>query len=166
VRIDGFRVDGTVSGVNFFRSRVALRDVSIDRSGWYGFRFRESRVNWSGGDVARSMVGVSVQEGPVRADAVRVDRAGLAAVAVQDGDVTLTECRLDGSFLDGLAATRGSVAVSGGEIRGFRRHAVKLSGPAGVTLRGVSLPANGGDAAAPLFLDGKTSPGLGVVRVE
>jgi hypothetical protein len=123
-------------------------------------------VNWSGGKVARSLVGFSVQEGPVRADAVRIDRAGLAAVAVLDGDVTLIGCRLDGSSLDGLAATRGSVAVSGGEIRGFRRHAVKLSGPAEVTLRGVSLPANGGGAGAPLFLDGKTSPGLGAVRVE
>jgi len=166
VRIDGFRVDGTVSGANFFRSRVALRDVSIDRSGWYGFRFRESRVAWERGEVARSLVGLSVQEGPVRLDAVRVSDSGLAAVAVQDGDVTLVECRLDGSSLDGLAATRGSVAVSGGEIRGFRRHAVKLSGPAEVTLRGVSLPAKGRDAGAPLFLDGKTSPGLGVVRVE
>jgi hypothetical protein len=166
VRIDGFRVDGTVSGVNFFRSRVALRDVSTGRTGWYGFRFRESRVAWSGGEVARSLVGISVQEGSVRADAVRVSHAGLAAVAVQDGDVTLTECRFDGSFLDGLAATRGSVAVFGGEIAGFRRHAVKLSGPATVTLRGVSLPAKGGGAGASLFLDGKTSPGLGVVRVE
>lgn len=166
VRIDRFRVDGTISGANFFRSRVALRDVSFDRSGWYGFRFRESRVNVSGGEVARSLVGLSVQEGPVRLDAVRVSDAGLAAVAVQDGDVTLIQCRLYGSFLDGLAATLGSVTVSGGEIRGFRRHAVKLSGPAGVTLRGVSLPAKGGDSVAPLFLDGKTSPGLGVVRVE
>ena len=166
VRIDRFRVDGTVSGVNFFRSRVALRDVSIDRTGWYGFRFRESRVAWSGGEAARSLVGISAQEGSVRADAVRVSHAGLAAVAVQDGDVTLTGCRFEGSFLDGLAATRGSVAVSGGEIAGFRRHAVKLSGPAAVTLRGVSLPAKGGGAGASLFLDGKTSPGLGVVRVE
>lgn len=166
VRIDGFRVGGTVSGANFFRSRVALRDVSIDRSGWYGFRFRESRVTWSGGEAARSLVGLSVQEGTVRADEVRVTGAGLAGAAVQDGDVTMVGCRFDGSFLDGLAATRGSVAVSGGEIRGFRRHAVKLSGPAEVTLRGVSLPAKGEDAGAPLFLDGKTSPGLGVVRVE
>ncbi|MFA6147257.1 MAG: hypothetical protein WC899_03520 [bacterium] len=166
VRIEGFRVEGTISGGNVFRSRVALRDVSIDRSGWYGFRFRESRVNWVGGEAARSLVGVSVQEGPVRADAVRVSDAGLAAVAVQDGDVTLTGCRLDGNSLDGLAATRGSVAVSGGEIRGFRRHAVKMSGPAEVTLRGVTLPANGRSAGVPLFLDGKTSPGLGVVRVE
>ena len=166
VRIDGFRVDGTVSGANFFRSRVALRDVSIDRSGWYGFRFRESRVAWEGGEVARALVGLSVQEGQVNADAVRVDRAGLAAVAVQEGDVTLIECRLDGSSLDGLAATRGSVVVSGGEIRGFRRHAVKLSGPATVTLRGVSLPEKTGGAGASPFLDGKTSPGLGVVRVE
>lgn len=166
VRIDRFRVDGTVSGANFFRSRVALRDVSADRTGWYGFRFRENQVNWSGGEVARSLVGLSVQEGTVRGDAVRVSRSGLAAVAVQDGDVTLTECRFDGSFLDALAAVRGSVVVSGGEMNGFRRHAVKLSGPAGVTLRGVTLPAKGRDAGAPLFLDGKTSPGLGVVRVE
>jgi hypothetical protein len=78
----------------------------------------------------------------------------------------MTECRFDGSFLDGLAATRGSVTVSGGEIRGFVRHAVKLSGPAEVTLRGVSLPAKGVGAGASLFLDGMTSPGLGIVRVE
>ncbi|HYN74521.1 MAG TPA: hypothetical protein VER06_00880 [Candidatus Methanoperedens sp.] len=167
VRIDGFRVEETVSGANFFRSRVALRDVSTGRTGWYGFRFRESRVNWSGGEVARTLVGFSVQEGTVRTDEVRVTGAGLAGAAVQDGDVTIAGCRFDGSFLDGLVATRGSVAVSGGEIRGFVRHAVKLSGPAEVTLRGVSLPAKeGGDAGAPLFLDGKTSPGLGVVRVE
>ena len=166
VRIDGFRVDGTVSGANFFRSRVALRDVSTDRTGWYGFRFRESGVAWEGGEVARTLVGISVQEGTVRADAVKVSGAGLAGAAVPDGDVTMTGCRFDGSFLDGLAATRGSVTVSGGEIRGFVRHAVKLSGPAEVTLRGVSLPAKGVGAGAPLFLDGKTSPGLGVVRVE
>jgi hypothetical protein len=166
VRIDGFRVDGTVTGGNFFRSRVALRDVSIDRTGWYGFRFRESRVAWEGGEVARTLVGISVQEGTVRADAVKVSGAGLAGAAVPDGDVIITGCRFDGSFLDGLAATRGSVTVSGGEIRGFVRHAVKLSGPAEVTLRGVSLPAKGGGAGASLFLDGKTSPGLGVVRVE
>lgn len=166
VRIDGFRVDGTVSGANFFRSRVMLRAVSFDRSGWYGFRFRESRVSWSGGGVARSVVGLSVQEGPVRVDAVGVTRSGFAAAAVQDGDVTLTGCRIDGSFLDGLSATRGSVTVAGGEVRGFRRHAVKLSGPAEVTLRGVSLPRGEAGPAAPLFLDGKTQRGLGVVRVE
>jgi hypothetical protein len=43
---------------------------------------------------------------------------------------------------------------------------VKLSGPAEVTLRGVSLPAKGVGAGASLFLDGMTSPGLGIVRVE
>jgi hypothetical protein len=166
VRIDGFRVDGTVSGANFFRSQVALRDVSTGGTGWYGFRFRESGVTWKGGEVARTLVGISVQEGTVRADAVGVSGAGLAGGAVQDGDVTMTGCRFDGSFLDGLAATRGSVTVSGGEIRGFARHAVKLSGPAEVTLRRVSIPAKGGGAGASLFLDGKTTPGLGVVRVE
>ena len=166
VRIDGFRVEDTISGGNFFRSRVALRDVSTGRTGWYGFRFRESRVTWVGGEVARTLVGISVQEGTVRVDAVRVSGAGLAGAAVLDGDVIMSECRFDGSFLDGLAATRGSVAVSGGEIRGFVRHAVKLSGPAEVTLRGVSLPTMGAGAGSSLFLDGKTSPGLGIVRVE
>jgi hypothetical protein len=166
VRIDGFRVDGTVSGANFFRSQVALRGVTTDRTGWYGFRLRESRVAWEGGEVARTLVGLSVQEGMVRADTVRVSGAGLAGAAVLDGDVTMMGCRFDGSFLDGLAATRGSVTVSGGEIRGFVRHAVKLSGPAEVTLRGVSLPAKGGGTGASLFHDGKTSPGLGIVRVE
>lgn len=166
VRIDGFRVEEAVSGGNFFRSQVALRNVSADRTGWYGFRFRESRGTWEGGGIARALVGFSVQEGTVRADAVKVSGAGLSGAAVLDGDVTMTGCRFDGSFLDGLAATRGSVTVSGGEIRGFGRHAVKLSGPAEVTLRGVSLPAKGGGAGAPLFLDGKTSRGLGIVRVE
>ena len=166
VRIDGFRVDGTVSGANFFRSQVALRDVATGGTGWYGFRFRESRVAWEGGKIARTLVGFSVQEGTVRADAVRVSGAGLAGGAVQDGDVTMKGCHFDGSFLDALAATRGLVTVSGGEIIGFARHAVKLSGPAEVTLRGVSLPAKGGGSGASLFLDGKTTSGLGVVRVE
>ena len=166
VRIDGFRVEETASGGNFFRSQVALRGATADRTGWYGFRFRESRVAWEGGGIARTLVGFSVQEGTVRADAVEVSGAGLAGAAVLDGDATMSGCRFDGSFLDGLAVTRGSVTVSGGEIRRFVRHAVKLSGPASVTLRGVSLPEKGGGAGAPLFLDGKTSPGLGVVRVE
>ena len=166
VRIDGFRVEETASGANFFRSQVALRDVTIDRTGWYGFRFRESRVAWDGGEVARTLVGISVQEGTVRADKVGVSGAGLAGAAVLDGDVTIIGCRFDGSYLDGLAATRGSVTVSGGEILRFVRHAVKLSGPAEVTLRGVSLPAKRGGAGASLFLDGMSSPGLGIVRVE
>jgi hypothetical protein len=166
VRIDGFRVEDTASGANFFRSQVALRNVMTDRTGWYGFRFRESRVAWEGGGVARTLVGISVQEGTVRVDTVGVSGVGLAGAAVLDGDVTITGCRFDGSFLDGLAATRGSVTVSGGEILRFVRHAVKLSGPAEVTLRGVSLPAKRGGAGASLFLDGMSSPGLGIVRVE
>ena len=166
VRIDGFRMEGTFSGGNFFRSRVSLRGASTDGTGWYGFRFRESRVAWAGGEVARSLVGISIQDGTVQADAVRVIDAGLAGAAVQDGEVTITGSRFEGSFLDGLAATRGSLNVSGGEIRGFGRHAVKLSGPAAVTLRGVSLPPDGGGSGAVLFLDGNASAGLGVVRVE
>jgi hypothetical protein len=164
VRIDGLRVTDTVSGGNFFRSAVAVNDAAMDRTGWYGFRFRESRVTLSGGGVARALTGVSVQDGTVRAERVRIDRTGLAAAAVQEGDVKISGCRLTGALLDGLSAARGSVSVDGGEITGFGRHAVKLSGPAEVTLRGVSLPSPGGGRS--LFLDGKSVPGLGVVRLE
>ncbi|HEX9191684.1 MAG TPA: hypothetical protein VF847_06270, partial [Candidatus Deferrimicrobiaceae bacterium] len=165
VRIEGIRVEDTVSGGNFFRSAVTLRRVGTDRTGWYGFRFRDSRVTFSGGRVSGSLTGVSVQEGDARLDGVRIAGTGLAGAAVQDGDVKMTGCHVTGGFLDGLSAANGSVSVTGGEIAGFGRHAVKLTGPARVTLRGVSLPASGGGGAA-RFLDGKTVPGLGVVRVE
>ena len=165
VRIDGVRVEDTSSGANFFRSAVTLSRASTDRTGWYGFRFRDSRVRIEGGEVSRALTGISVQEGDARMDGVRVSGTGLTGAAVQDGDVRMTGCRFDGSFLDGLNATRGSVSVSGGEIERFGRHAVKLSGPAEVTLRGVSVPAKGGGGAS-LFLDGRSVPGLGVVRVE
>jgi len=165
VRIDGIRVEDTVSGGNFFRSAVSVKDGGTRRTGWYGFRFRDSRVTFSGGEVSGALTGISVQEGTVRMEGTRIARAGLAAAAVQEGDVKISECLLTGSILDGLSAARGSVSVAGGEIGGFGRHAVKLSGTAEVALRGVSLPASGGGGAA-LFLDGKTVPGLGVVRVE
>ncbi len=165
VRIDGFEVTDTVSGANFFRSKVSLRGVSADRAGWYGFRFRESRVAWADGTVSRSLVGFSVQEGDVRADALRVSGTGLTGVSVQDGDVTMTGCDLSESAVDGIGAVRGSLVVSGGSIRAFGRHAVKLSGPAAVTLRGVAVPPKGRAGTAPIF-DGGSAPGLGVVRVE
>jgi len=165
VRIDGIRVEDTVSGGNFFRTAVTLRRVGTDRTGWYGFRFRDSRVTFSGGRVSRALTGVSVQEGDARVDGVRITGTGLAGAAVQEGDVKISGCHVTGGFLDGLSAANGSVSVTGGEIAGFGRHAVKLSGPAQVTLRGVSLPASGGGGAS-LFLDGKSVPGLGVVRVE
>ena len=165
IRVEGLSVADTVSGTNFFRSRVSLRGVSADRAGWYGFRFRESRVEWTGGAVSRSLVGLSVQEGDVRADALRVSETGLAGASVQDGDVTMTGCDFSGSAVDGIAAVRGSLLLSGGAVRGFGRHAVKLSGPAAVTLRGVSVPPKGRDGNG-AFLDGRNAPGLGVVRVE
>ena len=165
VRIEDFRVEDTVSGGNFFRSAVTLRDAETDGTGWYGFRFRDSRVTFSGGRVSSALTGVSVQEGDARLDGVRIAGTGLAGAAVQDGDVKISGCHVTGGFLDGLSAAKGSVSVDGGEIAGFGRHAVKLSGPAEVTLRGVSMPPKGGGGAA-LFLDGKSVPGLGVVRVE
>jgi len=165
VRIDGIRVEDTVSGGNFFRTAVTLRRVGTDRTGWYGFRFRDSRVTFSGGRVSMALTGVSVQEGDARVEGVRIAGTGLAGAAVQEGDVKMSGCHVTGGFLDGLSAVNGTVSVGGGEIAGFGRHAVKLSGPAQVTLRGVSLPPSGGGGAA-LFLDGRTVPGLGVVRVE
>jgi len=165
VRIEGIRVEDTASGANFFRSVVALSRVSTDRTGWYGFRFRDSRVAFTGGEIARAFTGYSVQEGEVRVDGVRVSRSGLAGAAVQEGNVTMTGCRITGGALDGLSAAKGSVSASGGEIAGFGRHAVKMTGPAEVTLRKVAMPDTGGGGAA-LFLDGRIVPGLGVVRVE
>ena len=165
VRIDGMRLSDTVSGGNFFRSDVGMRRTGTDRTGWYGLRFRESRVTLTGGTVSGALTGVSVQEGDVRVEGVRIAGTGLAGAVVQDGNGRISGCRLEGSFLDGLSAARGTVSVDGGGITGFGRHAVKLSGPAEVTLRGVSLPVKGG-GGAPLFLDGKVVPGLGVVRVE
>jgi hypothetical protein len=165
VRIDGMRLSDTVSGGNFFRSDVALRRAGTERTGWYGLRFRESRATFAAGTVSGALTGLSVQEGDVRVEDTRIAETGLAGAAVQDGNGKIYNSQLKGSFLDGLSAARGTVSVEGGEIAGFGRHAVKLSGPAEVTLRGVSLPPKGG-GGAPLFLDGKTVPGLGVVRVE
>lgn len=165
VRIDGFEASDTVSGGNFFRSRVSLSGVRTDRSGWYGFRFRESRVDLRDGGVAGSLVGVSIQEGEISAEGMEFVGNGLAAVGVLDGDVKLDRCALNDSRVDGIGATRGKISVRGGEIARYGRHAVKLGGPAEVALRGTKV--SGGAGASPvMYYDGRASAGLGTVRVE
>jgi hypothetical protein len=83
VRIDGMRLSDTVSGGNFFRSDVGMRRTGTDRTGWYGLRFRESRVTLTGGTVSGALTGVSVQEGDVRVEGVRIAGTGLAGAVVQ-----------------------------------------------------------------------------------
>jgi len=165
VRIDGFEASDTVSGGNFFRSRVSLSGVRTGRSGWYGFRFRESRVDLRDGGVAGSLVGVSIQDGEVSAEGMEFTGNGLAAVGVLEGNVKLKRCALNDSRVDGIGATRGNISIRGGEIARYGRHAVKLGGPAEVTLRGTNV--SGGYGASPvMYFDGSVSPGLGTVRVE
>lgn len=163
VRIAGFRTRDTVSGANFFRSVVRLDGAEMTRPGWYGIRFRESRVEASDGTFREGFVAVSAQEGTVRAGRFAAESAGLAGFAWQEGDVTMSQCRSSGSLLDGVSATGGKVVLIGGSITGFARYAVKLGGPADVVLRGVDLGA--GKKQDPIY-DGRVAPGLGIVRVE
>jgi hypothetical protein len=165
VRISGYRTRETVFGSNFLRSAVRIEAVDVDSPGWYGFRFRESRVEASDGAVRNALVGVSAQEGEVRADRFRTGSAGLAGFSWQDGDVTMTRCRASGSVLDGVSATGGKVAMAGGAISGFGRYAVKLGGPADVALRGVEVSDAKEKGASPIY-DGRVAPGLGIVKVE
>lgn len=164
VRIERVRAARAGFGANFFRSAVTLVDPRLS-GGWYGLRFRESRAETLGGALTGNFVGLSVQEGRVALEGVSADAAGLAGFALQDGDVTMTRCRASGSRVDGVSATRARVLVSGGALRGFGRHAVKLAGPAEVRLRGVDLgaPARRG---APVIHDGRSAPGLGIVAIE
>jgi hypothetical protein len=164
VRIDGFRTRDTVSGANFFRSRVRLSSPGISRPGWYGIRFRESRVELSGGSVTDGLVGVSVQEGMARVERLSVESGGLAGIALQEGDVKIVNSRISGCRIDAVSATRGMAAIVGGALTGYGRHAVKLGGPAEVTMRGVEV--SGGSGTAGPIHDGKIAPGLGVVRIE
>ncbi|MBI5419438.1 MAG: hypothetical protein HZA60_05060 [Deltaproteobacteria bacterium] len=164
VRIDGFRARDTVFGGNFFRSRVKLSSPGVTRPGWYGFRFRESRVELARGEVREAMVGVSVQEGAVSLDRFSVEKGGLAGIALQEGDVRMGTCRVSGSRLDAISATNARVSVGGGALTGYGRYAVKLGGPAEVTMSGVEY-TGGHDAGNPVY-DGKVAPGLGVVRIE
>ncbi|MBI5575263.1 MAG: hypothetical protein HY896_02740, partial [Deltaproteobacteria bacterium] len=66
--------------------------------------------------------------------------------------------------LDAFSAAKGKARFSGGAMTGFGRYAVKLTGPAEVSMSGVEV--SGGRGAAGAFYDGKIVPGLGVVRVE
>jgi hypothetical protein len=164
VGIDGFRIRDTASGGNFFRSRVAISSPDVSRPGWYGFRFRESRVELASGEVREAMVGVSVQEGSARLNRTSIASCGLAGFALLEGDAKMENCSVSGSRLDAVSATRGKISASGGELSGYGRYAVKLGGPAEVTLHGVAYTGPGG-AANPVY-DGKVAPGLGVVRIE
>lgn len=164
VRIEGLRIRDTAAGGNFFRSRVELSSPDVSRPGWYGFRFRESRVVLAAGVVREGIVGVSVQEGTVRADRLLVEAGGVAGFALLEGDARMEDCRVSGSRLDALGATRGSLTVIGGRLSGFGRFAVKLGGPANVTLQGVEIGGKG--AARNPIHDGKVAPGLGVVRID
>jgi hypothetical protein len=164
VRIDALVSRGGVSGANFLRSAVRLVSPSIEAPGWYGLRFRESRAEVSSGSVRDAYMGISVQEGTLRAERLEARDCGLAGFAVLDGNVSLDDCALAGSRLDALEATRGTVSVSGGSLAGAGRYAVKLGGPARVALRGVDAGAGKGRKGR--ILDGASAPGLGVVLVE
>jgi len=166
VRLARFRSSTTTTGINILRSQATLLDPSVDRPGWYGFRIRESRLGLTGGEVRGGLTGISLQEGSARIRELRVEDSGLAGIAAQEGDVTINGCRSRGSRLDGIGVTGGTVVWTGGEISGFGRHAVKLGGPADVSLRGVEVRAGADRGEVPLFYDGKVVPGLGVVKVE
>lgn len=165
VVLERFRTRGTASGANFLRSRVELVSPEIAGPGLYGLRFRESRADVGGGAVRGALVGASVQEGTVRLSRFRAVSAGLAGFSALDGDVTMVGFESDGGILDALSATAGTVVLEGGSLSGFGRHAVKLAGPAKVTLRGTAVKG-GARARRDPFHDGRVSPGLGIVKVE
>jgi hypothetical protein len=164
VRIDGFSTRDTVTGANFFRTRLKLSSAAVSRPGLYGIRFRESSVELYDGTVRDGLVGISIQQGNMRAERVRVESAGLAGIALQDGDVKMTNCRVSDSMIDAVSATKGNADFTGGTMDGYGRHAVKIAGPANVSMKGVEV--TGGKGAATPFHDGKMAPGLGVVRIE
>lgn len=165
VRIDGLSVRDAVSGVNLFRSAVSLAQVEMRDTGWYGIRLRDSRASLGPGRFSRMYVPLSVQEGTARITGVSVDDSGLAAFSLLEGDVTMESFRSSGSRVDGISASKGSVVLSGGEIAGYGRNAVHLSGPAGVVLKGTKIGSPKGTTNIPVH-DGKVVPGLGIVRVE
>ncbi len=165
VVLEGFRSRATASGANFLRSRVALVSPQVDDPGWYGFRFRENRTEVTGGAVRRALVGASVQEGTAVLSRFRSAAAGLAGFSALDGDVKMVGFVSEGGLLDALSATAGHVVLDGGSLSGFGRYAVKLGGPAAVTLRGVTRTAGPGARGNPIY-DGRVSPGLGIVKVE
>ncbi len=164
VKISGLRILDTLSGGNFFRSRVSLPSPDLRRPGWYGLRFRESRAEIVSGAVRSALVGVSLQEGSARLERTSIASSGIAGFALLDGDGTIEDCGVSRSRLDAIGATRGKITVKGGNLSEYGRYAVRLGGPAEVALAGVSI--GGGGAEGKPFYDGRSVPGLGVVRVE
>ncbi len=165
VTLSGLRLRDTTSGANFLRSAVKLVAPEADRPGRYGFRFRESRVEVVDGVVRGGLVGVSVQGGTTVLTGFRAVVTGLAGFSALDGDVTMARVVSEGAMLDALSATAGKITVDGGSLSGFGRYAVKLAGPADVTLRGVARTGGVGARENPIY-DGRVSPGLGIVRLE
>lgn len=165
VVISGYRSRGTISGANFLRCTVRLRQAAVEDPGWYGFRFRESRVTADEVAVSGGFVGGSVQEGTALFERFASEAPGLAGFALLDGDVRMVGFRSEGGLLDGLSASGGRISVAGGAIAGYARFAVKLGGPAEVILKGVKVTGGIGAKPAP-FYDGTAAPGLGIVKVE
>jgi len=165
VALSGLRVRDTASGANFLRSAVRLVSPEVDRPGWYGFRFRESRVEVLGGAVRGGLVGASVQDGTAALTRFRAAATGMAGFSAAGGDVTMTGFVSEGAILDALSVTAGNVVLEGGALSGYGRYAVKLGGPATVILRGVAQTGGPGARENPIY-DGRVSPGLGTVKVE
>lgn len=165
VVLERFRSRATASGANFLRSRVSLVAPEIESPGLYGVRFRESRAEVTGGAVRGALVGVSVQEGTLLLTRFRTVAAGVAGFSALDGDVTMVRFVSEGGLLDAMSATAGNVVLDGGSLSGFGRYAVNLGGPAAVTLRGVAVTGGAGARENPIR-DGRTAPGLGIVKVE
>lgn len=165
VRIDGLSVRGVVSGVNLFRSAVTLGRIDMADTGFYGARLRDSRVSLDEGRFSQALVPLSVQEGTARFADVSASEPGLSGFSLLDGDVTMDRYRSTGSRVDGISAVRGRLVMTGGELSGYVRDAVHLSGPAEVTLKGTKLGSPRGAKNIPVH-DGKVVPGLGIVRVE
>ncbi len=165
VVLDRLRVRDTASGANFLRSAVRLVAPDVDRPGLYGFRFRESRVEVVEGAVRGGLVGASVQGGTALLTRFRAAATGVAGFSVLDGDVRMVRFVSEGGILDALSATAGHVVLDGGALSGYGRYAVKLGGPASVTLRGVARTGAPGARENPIY-DGRVSPGLGTVTIE
>jgi hypothetical protein len=165
VRIDGLSIRDAVSGANLFRSTAAISRLDADAAGWYGARFRDSRVTLDGGRLARLFVPLSVQEGSARISGLSAVDSGLAAFSLLEGDVTMEGYRATGSRVDAISAVKGRLTLSGGELSGYGRDAIHLSGPAEVVLKGTKLASPPGRNNIP-FHDGRVVPGLGIVRVE
>ncbi len=165
VTVEGLRTRDTLTGSNFFRTVLSLSDAEVVRPGWYGFRFRESRVRFQDGSVRQGYVGISAQEGEVDGERLTAADPGMAGFSWQGADVKISESFSKGSLVDALTAAGGKVLVTGGGLEGFRRYAVRLGGPSDVTLKGVDV-GTARSGAGTAILDGTVEPGLGIVKVE